>query len=136
MNRSSLFTALRSAVEPLGYSFATGDPAAASTTIRNYPTAWLDTPIATAVEGLNEGSISYRISLRLLHRADREAVLNPETVWERVETDAINLLHALSISSGVISLDNVKLTPTAFQTTNHGELGIIATFTIKVEYCI
>lgn len=136
MNRSSLFTALRSAVEPLGYSFATGDPAAASTTIRNYPTAWLDTPIATAVEGLNEGSISYRISLRLLHRADREAVLNPETVWERVETDAINLLHALSISSGVIALDNVKLTPTAFQTTNHGELGIIATFTIKVEYCI
>ena len=136
MNRSSLFTALRAAVEPLGYSFATGDPAAASTTIRNYPTAWLDTPIATAVEGLNEGAISYRISLRLLHRADREAVLNPETVWERVETDAINLLHALSISSGVITLDNVKLTPTAFQTTNHGELGIIATFSVKVEYCI
>lgn len=136
MNRSSLFTALRAAVEPLGYSFATGDPAAASTTIRNYPTAWLDTPIATAVEGLNEGAISYRISLRLLHRADREAVLNPETVWERVETDAINLLHALSISSGVIALDNVKLTPTAFQTTNHGELGIIATFSVKVEYCI
>jgi hypothetical protein len=36
----------------------------------------------------------------------------------------------------VIALDNVKLTPTAFQTTNHGELGIIATFTVKVEYCI
>ena len=136
MNRSSLFTALRAAIEPLGYSFATGDPSVATATIRNYPTAWLDTPIATAVEGLNEGSISYRISLRLLHRADREAVLNPETVWERDELDAINLLHALSISNGVIALDNVKLTPTAFQTTNHGELGIIATFTIKVEYCI
>lgn len=136
MNRSSLFTALRSAVEPLGYSFASGDPTSAATTIRNYPTAWLDTPIATAVEGLNEGSINYRISLRLLHRADREAVLNPETVWEKTELDAINLLHALSITSGVIALDNVKLTPTAFQTTNHGELGIIATFTVKVEYCI
>lgn len=136
MNRSSLFTALRAAIEPLGYSFATGDPTVAASTIRNYPTAWLDTPIATTIEGLNEGAINYRISLRLLHRANREAVLNPESVWDRVENDAINLLHALSITSGVIALDNVKLTPTAFQTTNHGELGIIATFTLKVEYCI
>lgn len=136
MNRSSLFTALRAAIEPLGYSFATGDPTAAASTIRNYPTAWLDTPIATAVEGLSEGAISYRISLRLLHRADRESILAPESVWDRVECDAINLLHALSITSGVIALDNVKLTPTALQTTNHGELGIVATFTLKVEYCI
>ncbi len=136
MNRSSLFTALRSAVEPLGYSFASGDPATATATIRDYPTAWLDTPIATAVEGLSEGSISYRISLRLLHRADREALLNPETVWAKAELDAINLLQTLNFTSGIIALDNVKLTPTAFQTTNHGELGIIATFTVKVEYCI
>ena len=136
MNRSSLFTALRAAIEPLGYSFETGDPAAATATIRNYPTAWLDTPIATAVEGLSEGSISYRISLRLLHRADREAIARPETVWELVENDAINLLHTLSLTAGIIALDNVKLTPTALQTTNHGDLGIVATFTLKVEYCI
>lgn len=136
MNRSSLFTALRAAVEPLGYSFETGDPAIATSTIRNYPTAWLDTPIATAVEGLSEGAISYRISLRLLHQADREAIARPETVWELVENDAINLLHTLSLTPGIIALDNVKLTPTALQTTNHGDLGIVATFTLKVEYCI
>ena len=35
MNRSSLFTALRAAIEPLGYSFETGDPAAAMTLKEN-----------------------------------------------------------------------------------------------------
>lgn len=135
MNRSSLFTALRSAIEPLGYSFATGDPSSASAVIRNYPTAWVDTPIATAVDGLAEGTISYRISLRLLHQADREAVLAPETLWDRVENDALVVLHSLSIAQGVIAIENVKLTPTAFHTTNHGELGIVATFSLKIEHC-
>lgn len=135
MNRSSLFTALRSAVEPLGYSFATGDPTVASATIRTYPTAWVDTPITTAVEGLNEGSIAYRITLRLLHRADRAAVLAPETIWDRVENDALAALHTLSLTQRVIAVEGVKLTPTAFQTTNHGELGIIATFSLKIEHC-
>ncbi len=136
MNRSSLFTALRSAVEPLGYSFASGDPTTASASIRTYPTAWLDTPIATAVEGLTEGSISYRISLRLLHRADRATILAPETLWDKVENNALVALRSLSLMQGVIALDNIKLIPTALQTTNHGELGIVASFTLKVEYCI
>lgn len=136
MNRTSIFTALRSAVEPLGYSFATGDPTAATALIRNYPAAWLDTPVAVAVEGLDEGTISYRISLRLLHRADRDAILCPETVWDSVENDTLVALRTLSLSSGVIALDAIKMTPTALQTTNHGELGIVATFTLKVEHCI
>lgn len=136
MNRTSLITTLRSAVEPQGYSLATGDPMAATATITTYPAAWLDTPIAVAIEGLGEGHIAYQISLRLLRKADREAVLNPETVWEVVENDAINILASLSTASGVIAIDKVKLTPTALQTTLHGELGIVASFTLKVEYCI
>lgn len=136
MNRTSLITTLRSAVEGQGYTLATGDPMAATATITTYPAAWLDTPIAVAIEGLSEGDIAYQISLRLLRKADREAVLNPETVWNAVESDAINILASLSTASGVIALDKIKLTPTALQTTLHGELGVVATFTLKVEYCI
>lgn len=134
MNRNSLFTTLRAAVEPLGYSLETGDPSAA-TTIKSYPAAWLETPVAVAIEGLNEGSIAYRIVLHLLHRADRESVITPEKLWDTIEGDALTALHSLSIAPSVIGLDNIKLTPTAFQTSNHGELGIVASFTLRVEHC-
>lgn len=133
MNRTSLITALRSAIEPLGYSFETGDAHSAASKIRTYPAAWLDTPTAVASEGVNEGFIEYRISFRLLHAADHDAVLNPESVWAKIENDALVFLHNLYIEEGVVAIDSIKMIPTAFQTTNHGELGLTLTFALKVE---
>lgn len=133
MNRTSLITALRSAIEPLGYSFETGDAHSAASKIRTYPAAWLDTPTAVASEGVNEGFIEYRISFRLLHAADHDAVLSPESVWAKIENDALVFLHNLYIEEGVVAIDSIKMVPTAFQTTNHGELGLTLTFALKVE---
>ena len=134
MNRTSLITALRAAIAPLGYSFETGDVHSAASKIRTYPAAWLDTPTAVAAEGVNEGFIEYRISIRLLHEADHVAVLDPETAWAKIENDALVFLHNLYIEEGVVAIDTIKMVPTAFQTTNHGELGLTLTFTLKVEH--
>ena len=102
MNRTSLITALRAAIAPLGYSFETGDVHSAASKIRTYPAAWLDTPTAVAAEGVNEGFIEYRISIRLLHEADHVAVLDPETAWAKIENDALVFLHNLYIEEGVV----------------------------------
>lgn len=134
MNRTSLITALRAAIAPLGYSFETGDVHSAASKIRTYPAAWLDTPTAVAAEGVNEGFIEYRISIRLLHEADHVAVLDPETAWAKIENDALVFLHNLYIEEGVVAIDTIKMIPTAFQTTNHGELGLTLTFALKVEH--
>ena len=134
MKRTQLISALRSAIEQVGYNFYSGFDYTISRTVKAYPAGWLNPVRITTVKGREQGRIVYQITLRLMELAPRDATSHDE-IWGVQESDALEIARLLAEADVVTDVADVKCTPAQFSLTNHGELSMTLDMNVGVLLC-
>jgi hypothetical protein len=131
MKRDELTDIIRDAAIAMGYSFHTGATHRAGSEVRVYPAVWLEPPVMKSCDGRTEGSVTYRATLHLLALA---TTAGNESLWERLEVDAIALKCLLESDSRVSRVSAVSCTPASQTLTPHGEVSVTLTCDVTMWY--
>lgn len=132
MKREQLTELIRGAVSGEGYDFHTGETHLAGGTIRAYPAAWLEPPVVIEHTGRNEGETTWRVSLHFMALPVEN--VSGETIWERLEADALAVTRRLADSQAVCSVDKTACIPARRSLTVHGEISVALTFDVTTWY--
>ena len=124
MLRTLLTTALRKAVEQGGYTFYEGFEYRLTERSLTLPAAWMLPPKMTCVNGRNEGTVTYRLTLYLMQRAKQHTEAEKNLVWDSMEQELLALLNRLLPEEGIFSIENIASSPAEFSLTRQNELSL------------
>lgn len=132
MKRENLIELIRSTASAEGYAFHTGETHLAGGTVRVYPAAWLEPPVVVGHTGRTEGETTWRVTLHLM--ALRAENIPSETLWDRLEADALATVRRLVDSQAVTSVDKTTCTPARKALTVHGETSVTLSLDVTTWY--
>ncbi|MBR6831303.1 MAG: hypothetical protein IKM58_04380 [Tidjanibacter sp.] len=135
MTRELMTSAIREAVEELGYSFHTGTEIQIAGEVTSFPALWMYPLRITAVHGHRDCRVTYRVRLKFITLGGFVRISN-EALWQIIESDALALYHSLADHSNIITVDNFKCSPSATFATKSGDISADVEFDIETYYCI
>lgn len=131
-----LATEIKQLSEQMGYIFHMGSVRKINTTVREYPSLWLEFPKIKSFEGHEKGNLTYSVSVLLIHKADYR---NNLTQVSTIEQDAIALYENLGLSKHIRETDDFECETQYYQyaplsdVTAHVEFEVTMDFTIKTD---
>lgn len=132
MKRGLLTELVRDAASAGGYAFHAGETHLINGTVRVYPALWLIPPVLRSHTGREEGETVWRITLYLMTMPAGGGSV--ESVWQRLERDALGIALSLADSSAVCEVANAGCVPAQRSLTVHGEISVALTCDVTIWY--
>ena len=133
--RNKITMLVRDAALSAGYTFFNGFPYRISQTRMEFPAVWLAPVQLVGLNGREQGTATYKVSLYLIEPNGGKDELQKEELWARMEVDAIGMVHALADVPAVFGVRNVQCIPGEFSLTSYGELSMNATMEVEILFC-
>lgn len=134
MFRLQLLSLIRQEAQTLGYDFQNGFLYRTARSNFRLPVLWMEPPVLTGVEGRDEGTITYHITLHLMTADRKYDEIQKEEQWETMETQALGLLNTILLQGPLFSLEKIRCTPSEFDLTNRGELSLKVEFEARTAF--
>lgn len=126
MNSTILVKAVQQICGGCGYDFRIYSKEHPPLVTTQRAVALLEVPQFRSIEGSKHGRITYRVSLRLLHRAINLTTEAKSQIISQAETDALNIFTELSSKDGIAIVKNLQFDPLTLAMP-HCSAGTIAT---------
>lgn len=126
MNSNNLVKAVQQLCRDFGYSPHISVHEQPPLTSSQKSVALLEFPQFRSIEGSKHGRITYRVTLKLLHRAANLTAEERSLIISQAQTDALDIFSQLSSNKQVALIKNLQL-DSLTRVMPHGSIGTIAT---------
>lgn len=134
MKCAHLTSALETIAMTAGYKFYSGKQEILARSIKEYPAAWLTTPILRKIEGRKSGRISYDITIHLMKLAAKLTTTQQSQLINNMEQQMVAMFQNLTRDSDVVIVEGITIKPNTFTLSNHGEISQSATATVILTF--
>lgn len=134
MHRGKLLSAIENASTGSGYKPYTGFLYSMNGNAVKFPAAWLIPPAVVKWEGRKEGYITYSATLYLMKIETKISPDIREDVWSEMEKEAYDIITAIGECRDIFNIQNVKITPSEYSLSKHGELSVKLEFEARMQF--
>ncbi len=123
-------TIISQLVQQFGYSAVIASEQQLEESIEALPTAWIQLPTVSYVEGRDEGVIGHKITLRLIDDFRGYSFDDQAARLAEMQEHAIEIMTLLSSYDGVVEVSDMTVSPRAIPTTRHDNIAQICQATV------
>ncbi len=134
MFRTEILGLFREAASEAGLHFQHGFPYRMSRANLPLPALWLEPLVLREIEGRDEGTLCYRLSMYLMCADRKYDEAQKEEQWGALERTALEMIRAIVLKKTLLQISNVSCTPAEFTLTNRGELSIKCEFDLRIAF--
>lgn len=134
MIREKLTDAVATAAKKCGYSFFCGATSRMAGEMTAVPAAWLVPPEVVDVSGREQGTVKYKIALKLVDLDKRYTSSEKNAIWSRMETHAMAIYHQLSENKDIQAISSISWEPLECTFTPHNEISLDISMKIEMVF--
>lgn len=133
--RKSLTAAISHAFDFFGYGFFQGFTYNINGSKLVLPCLWLNPVELTGINGRNEGTGVYKVTLYVFVDSKGLDEHGKENVWAELEQKVIEAYNKLRFENNIQDVSGLSITPDEFAYTGYKELSVKVSFNATVFFC-